>query len=242
MIEKNNIQKQIEEYSLDVIGTPVADIDNNNKYYIFISTKIADGKETPSTRTLRNISAKLEAKDIFVEFISISPLQRDVETSIRSTIMCAFPNKIREIYLSAGNKGVAAWLIPTAPIDDNLYNEIKNKLELLVEKIFSLSLTSIWLQERDSTPSKLACLRAVRKSAPATPAKVAADLRQRGFTVPSDDWMATRLDSLRKAALIIRLKSGKYALTLTGLRALGTSKNAHSPDIARMLDLARRTA
>ena len=57
--------------------------------------------------------------------------------------------------------------------------------------------------------------------------------------MPSEGWMAHMADSLRKSGLVVRLKSGKYALSLAGLMALGSAKNAKSPDISRLLDLAR---
>jgi hypothetical protein len=83
-------------------------------------------------------------------------------------------------------------------------------------------------------------LAVVRRYAPIGCEDLRDRLLARDFSVPSLDWINRKFDTLRKTGLLIRRPDRTYALTADALHRLGTRKNRHSPDIGRLLALARR--
>ena len=107
-------------------------------------------------------------------------------------------------------------------------------------KLYGLSLQDIRLTTLENLPSRFACLRILRTIAPANLQMLKTEIESREFSVPSKSWLSKLLDTLRKNGLVLRQKNQNYALTLNGLKSLGTSKKRNSPDITRMLALSQR--
>lgn len=89
-------------------------------------------------------------------------------------------------------------------------------------------------------PSTIAILRSVKILAPVSLEGLADDLRKRGMPSPSDRWLAGRLDSARKRALLVRQKIGTYVLTAAGLQVVPHTRSGSSSDVDRMLAMAKR--
>jgi hypothetical protein len=185
------------------------------------------------------MSRALREKDVELDFVLINERSSDNEEELRSSLLNKYGDHIRNSFLYMGKKGVNIIITPKK-------EESKNEIEFIREFIIrffktkNLNVGSIEFISDVNLISKSACAAIIRRFAPIGLEDLKIEIEKRGFVVPSDDWLSRMLDNLRKSSLVVRKKSGGYAMTLAGLRAAGTSKNSRSPDIARMLALARR--
>jgi hypothetical protein len=109
-------------------------------------------------------------------------------------------------------------------------------------ELFALRGAKLHLMSESSVATPTEVLRVIRKLAPATCESVCKELESRGFSVPSLQWVNHRFDLLRKQGFVVRMEERRYALTREALHRLGTVKSKSSPDVSRLLALARRGA
>ena len=105
--------------------------------------------------------------------------------------------------------------------------------------LVGLKLGVVSLTTDEVLPSKLAILTIIRAEAPVAPQRILELLSAKGLSVPSMDWLSRQLDAYRKSGDVVRLATGSMALTKKALHVLGTKKNRASPDISRLLAMAR---
>ena len=210
------------------------------KYYVFVEVK-RDGRnhQEPSNMRLASIKTSLLELGYVIDFILTDGAQRDIEVSVRASLLHSFGALVRNSFLSTTETGVVVWVEPKLGLTEDQARDIKQTINRALS-LFDISLREVRLTRDDKLPSRTACLTVLRKISPADTALLSHELTARGLTVPSPAWLTRLLDNLRKNGQIIRLKSGHYALTLAGIKGLGTAKNANSPDLSRLLDLAKR--
>jgi hypothetical protein len=216
------------------------DFNSPGKFYAFIEIdRDQNNKQQPSNRKIENISHSLSAEGIFIEFILIDKSKDDIESGIRANLIRSFGDIVRNVFLSIANDEVNIWIDPKRLATEYEFEQMYQKSRIYFDS-FDMILSNVFFTSSGNLPTKIACLRALRTVSPADISKIAKKLSDMGFVIPSETWLSHRMDHLRKGELAIRLRNGNYALTHGGLSLLGTTKNARSPDISRLLDLARR--
>lgn len=240
MDEVKLILDELSKNNIRISGEITRDITSHNKFFAFIETnRDQDNKQQPSNRKLESIKYYFLSLDIQLDFILLDKSKDDIEAGIRASLMHSFGDVVRNVFLSITNESVDVWIDPKRIATQEENSQIQNKSEMYFD-IFDIKFNNIFYTSTGNLPAKLTCLRALRTASPATISEISKKISSMGLTVPSDTWLSHRMDALRKDNLTVRLKNGKHALTHEGLSLLGTRKNARSPDIARLLDLARR--
>lgn len=240
MFEPAQLVLKLEELGIRVVGTVVRDAVPEDRFLVFVGvTRSPDNKQVPSNRKLNDAREVLAEFGVQVEFLLHDPQANDIEAGLRATLLHAFSDHVRSAYMSV-TKGVGhVYLDPKKQIDDDMRSLIRRKAEHFLTG-FDIKLGTLEPTVGEAFPGTLACLSAIRQMSPVTVEGLSTQLVKVGFVVPSIDWLTRRLDVMRRNERIVRLEGGSYALALATLRALGTKKNRESPDIARLLALARR--
>lgn len=238
MLDDAAVQKLLSDASPSVHGSVVSDVNRKGHFYVFVEVgRDKENKQVPSNFLLHNVKRQMEAYGVAVDFVLLDARQRDAESGLRATVLHSFGEYIRNIFLSTANTDAIMWLDAKRGLDSEIKEAVSEKARVFLTEV-GFDLKSVETTNGGNLPSRTACLRVVRASAPVSIATLDAQLRDRGFTVPSTDWLTRRLDSMRRAGLVVRLQTGEYVLSLASIRAMGTSKNRRSPDIERLLALA----
>ncbi|MCV9997585.1 hypothetical protein OE766_04945 [Pararhizobium sp. YC-54] len=239
MLNESQIYHILSERGLPLSGRIISDIFDETHFYVFVVTERDENNhQVPSNRKLDLIANEFKNNSMNIEFILTGADNRDVEAGVRASLLHSFGDFVRNSFLSVVARSAHIWIEPKGPIPANVLSEIKDKLKILLDS-FGLSLGELYFTSAENLPSKFACLNIIRLIAPADLPAIADKLKSKGFSVPSHAWMSRMLDNLRKSGLIVRLKSGGYALSMNALKSLGTAKNRNSPDITRILALAK---
>jgi len=223
-----------------VLEGPVIQVDETNRYIAFIEVKRNSAMlQEPSNRLLNEIRLKLADVGVILEFILLDATSRDIEIGVRATLIHGFGSFVRNSFLSLDGNNAVIWVIPKKHIDDEIKEQIERTASVILTAA-NFRFGGLRFPVDENVPSRLASLSIIRTIAPANQDDIITAARSKGFIIPSADWMSRSLDALRKARLVVRLRDGHYVLSHEGLSKLGTAKNRGSPDVARMLDLARR--
>ncbi len=239
MTDKAKIEAFLREQGVVLSGCIVGDYFERPRFYVFV--EVSRGKnnlQIPSNLKLTEFRNEFVRQGIDIEFILTDSKQLDIEAGIRASLLHSFGSLVRNVFLSTNGEIANIWIVPKTKISNSDFTAIQKRIGVFLGN-FGLEMGGLNQTSNENIPTKTACINVLRRIAPADLAKLGDALRKKGFTVPSEGWMAHMADSLRKSGLVVRLKSGKYALSLAGLMALGSAKNAKSPDISRLLDLAR---
>lgn len=240
MTDYSDISTRLAEMGIQSIGSIIEDPNSPKRYFVHVPViRTADNKQEPSIRKLNEVQNVFGVDGIFIEFLLRDDHSQDIEAGLRATLLHAFANQIRNVFLSSSGSTAHVWLEPKKSLDDQTYSDIKRKVSQYLQG-FEIKTGSIGTTTDADLPGGMACLRALRQIAPAPVYDLKAELENRGFTVPSTDWLKRKLEILRKANKVVWIADGQYALSLDSIRSLGTSKDAKSPDVLRMLSLARR--
>jgi len=230
----------LSKQEISTSGRIVRNQSGEQRYFVFVNVhRDSDNKQVPSNRKLDGIRESLKIIGVSIEFVLTDDAQQDIEGGARASLIRSFGSMIRNAFLSVEKSSTNIWLDAKRDLTDVEMREIRDRLSIYLDN-FGLRISNVYSTKQENVPTKFAVLRALRKISPANIESLSNSIVDRGFVVPSMDFLARRLDSLRKSGLIVRLKSGRYVLTSEGLGSLGTAKNRRSPDVERLLDLARR--
>ena len=244
MSEDVGIADELLASGIKLIGDLVQDASDRTKWYAFVQVERDKGRrQSPSNYKLRKIAESLEKRSLQVAFVLVENEQEDLQASIKTMLFRFFPGIVRNAFASFDRKGATIWVEPkkilTREEEEAVAAKTKEFLQFLKVRFDAVRITS-----SENVPTRTACLNTIRLNSPVKLKEIRAALNKRGFHVPSDDWLSHMLDKLRKDGLVFRRKGkdGQFMLTLSGLEALGTAKNARSPDVLRALDIAKRGA
>ena len=162
----------------------------------------------------------------------------DAMLSIKSMLMRRHLDTVRNVYCHLDGSGVTVWVEPKASLSHEQIGGLTEEIEAAINS-FDLNLKAVISTSNVRLPNDSVILSMIRRAAPVKADDIATIMVERGFELPEDDWLARRLDRLRKRGFVVRFRDGQYALTRESLLALGSGKNRSSPDIRRILDLAR---
>lgn len=199
----------------------------------------ADGHQKPSNLRLRRVAEDLAAYDVLVNFVLNDVSNMDLEAGLRATLIHAFPDFVRNAFLTLEADGGVVWVVPKGDAIRNSMDDISGRIAIYLENA-GIRLSEVRLTVDENLPSRTAILNELRIAAPATQEVLAERLASKGFSSPPLDYLSRHLDALRKTSFVVRRKDGNYCLAANALKVLGTVKKRSSPDITRLLDLARR--
>lgn len=240
MTSRANLLNALKQLSVPVVGTIIEDFEAEINYVFVEVVRDRENKQKPSNLSLRAVKQQLAESGFNVEFLLADQIGKDLEIGLRATLLMAFGNELRNVFLSIEKRRGKVWIEPKTQFGERVERAISKTIEIYLSNV-DVTLESLIRTTDENLPSILACLNRIKLHAPVTQTVLLRDLVSRGFTVPSEDWLKRRLDTIRRAGKIVRLSDGGYVLTLASLRALGTLKNgSKSPDVTRMLALARR--
>jgi hypothetical protein len=240
MTDAARIADLLAEKRLPVVGTIVSNPSTPTAYYIPLRlTRRADGRKSPSGRALADARSSLLELGYEVDFILIDEETRNLEESLRASLLSSFPDDVRNSFCSADTGHPHAWIEFKRQADAQTKSRLEEHLRKFAD-LFSLSGLPMTPIGEANTATKIEILTAVRQFAPVDVPTLAKELAARGHDVPSPDWTNRRLDALRKNDLVLRRRDGTYVLTTKALVHLGTGRGPRSPDIRRVLALARR--
>ena len=162
----------------------------------------------------------------------------DQSMSPDPSLVTTFPQFVRNVFVTVTNSIATIWLDNKRTILDTEDAAIRSYIEQYIQATF-LAGSKIYLISQEPIATNTEILAILRKFSPSNCEELGSHLVERGFSVPSTDWINRKLDALRKAGLLVRFSNRTYALTLDALHKLGTRKDRHSPDVSRLLALAR---
>ena len=234
------IKAALSAQGIGLANAIVADELPDGKHFVFIDViRNADNHQVPSNLKLREVQELLRRENILVEFILIDAFTKDIESGARANLLHAFGDRIRNAFLAVERKQAFLWLVPKRQLSVEDLQSINLRLSHYLNA-FELNLVETKITAFENLPTKTAILRRIRLKAPVEQGALENYFVAKNFLIPSASWFGHQLDGLRREGAIVRLKSGHYAMSLSSLQAMGTLKNRRSPDIERLLDLARR--
>lgn len=240
MYNAEELQQFLRGEGIPVAGSVVRNSDGKDFYYIFVEIKKnARGHQEPANTALNAVKAAMAEKGVGVEFILTDGAMRDAEAGLRATLLHSFGRSLRNSFLSPSAKEASVWVVPKHKLSDEERSQIEEKARVFLKEV-GLTLRHITTTTEENLPTKTRILTVLRQAAPVASPQLAELLRGMEFVIPSDDWMTRQLDGLRKAGMVVRMKSGLYAVTAQGLKGLGTVKGRSSPDVSRLLALASK--
>ena len=224
---------------LEPLGEIIPGEGDTPTFYISVLvSRDAAGKQVPSNRRLHEIKKELSDKGVSVHFLLRYSDSEQVEAGLRATLLHSHIEHIRNIFASFDSAKANVWIEPKRALNPQTISEIHSRSQEYL-KLVGLKLGVVSLTTDEVLPSKLAILTIIRAEAPVAPQRILELLSAKGLSVPSMDWLSRQLDAYRKSGDVVRLATGSMALTKKALHVLGTKKNRASPDISRLLAMAR---
>jgi len=240
MSEIEQVTTTLLSKGIPVLGKIIQNPSTAHGYFAQVQlTRSPDGTKSPSGRALALARSSLLDLGYAIDFILIDEGSRNIEESLRASLLSSFPDNVRNSFFSPDENGPQAWIEFKKQPDTEVLPRLKEHLSKFAE-LFSLPGLSMTQFGEANTATKTEVLAILRQLAPADVSTLAGKLADQGFSIPSLDWVNRCLDSMRKSNLVLRRRDGCYVLTMEALRRLGTRKDRRSPDVRRLLALARR--
>jgi hypothetical protein len=246
--ELNKVQQFLRELGFHFVNdlrwnphdmTVVATIPNSK-----IGKKVENGKT--SNRQLTDIRKKIQEKlEINVEFlIQKSSDEEIIEDGLKFLLKEHFPALNLDCFISCPHPDVFdVWLNYEPSMEEQVENTLKSIVIKITDylNLLSKTLGEIHRIQPDiKLPSLALILRVIKICAPSTPDLLEAEIKSKGFIVPSPQWLRKKLDLLRKQGMIIRQKDDSFVTTELALKIIPHGRYRSSSDIDRALALGRK--
>lgn len=240
MTDIAHVHEELKARGIGWIGEVVFDANSPSRGFVTVHvSRDARGHQTPSNALLKLAKDNLEANGISIEFLLQQGGQDEVEVGLRATLLHSHIEHIRNAFVSFNKNLVTVWIEPKRPLENEIIRQLEERSKAFLS-LLDFQLEALAITADHSLPSTYALLTSIRQLAPAEFDQILSDAVGRGFSIPSQDWLSRKLDVMRKEGRIVRLRNAKYALTKFSLHQLGTTKGRDSPDIRRLLELARQ--
>lgn len=225
------------EARVAITGDIVLDDESNDVYVQTPLTVGSDGVKSPSRTQLLGLKAAAEVLGLRLHVLLVSGLHEEFESLLRATLFLAFPDVLRNVFCSLGVRTALVWVEPKQDLSTELRKAIERAARKFCE-VQGFSFEGLVTVGDANTPNKLAILSTLREIAPTNVEKLSEALVAKDFVIPSQDWLARRLDTYRRAKNLVFNANKTYALTIQSFRQLGTTKRGStSPDVTRLLAL-----
>jgi hypothetical protein len=211
----------------------------NGIFLPLILSRDSSGKPRPSHKDLFSLKNELSSIGFSADFLLIDKEAKTIEDGLRASFISSFPDAVRNVFVTV-EEGIAhIWIDNKRHFTSDESEHIAEFAEIYANN-FNIRTNKIYIISDESLPTNTELLNILRKRSPANCDALRDALIAFKFAVPSTDWINRKLDVLRKAGMIVRRADRTYVLTYAALHSLGTSKNRYSPDVGRLLALARR--
>ena len=242
MLDKDaQIKKIIDDHKISYEGEVVRESGGDDVYLQVTISQLPDGSRVPTHKQLLKLKQSLLEIGVNLNVISSQVHREKFEELLRESLFLAFPDLLRNVFCTIESDEAYVWIESKSQLAEELTKKVEKSIDGFC-KLQGIALRNVSKIGETKTPNKTAILATLRNFSPATTAELVNALTAKGFTIPSADWLARRLDSLRKTKSVISLADKKYVLSIAAISALGTSnKGAKSADITRMLAIWRRT-
>lgn len=239
MSDNLSIKASLQQIGIPILGAIIEDTSAPDHYFVHVSvSRDARNRRRPTNKQLSEARQMLASAGFNVDFLLVDLQTQNIEAGLRATVLHKHSTLARNVYMSVRGKSAYVWLDPKRSLDQSQLAGIGDTARQYLSG-FGFELGSLALTTGQDLPGVLVCLRILRLLAPADLPALVHELVRRGFNVPSEDWLQRRLDSMRRSGQLLRLGDGRYVLTMEAIRKLGTSKDRASPDLTRLLALAR---
>lgn len=242
MVNFSVISERLAHEGITIIGSIVQDRTDENHIFVYVPvTRDSENRQNPSNRLLKKAQEAIKsAEGVTIEFLLSDGASQNTEGGLRATLLHAFGADIRNVFLSIDGRFADVWFDQKRELVEDVLAEVERKTRIYLTGL-GIDLRSLLTTSNENLPGKLACLNAIRLLAPTDASELCRELVRRDFKIPSEDWLNRRLDILRKNGLIIRLSTKKFALSQLALASLGTKKEGKSPDVSKLLAMARKS-
>lgn len=237
---KEDILEILGQMGIPVAGSLIKNESTEKDFSIFVEVaRDKENRQQPSNKKLGEAREAISELGFSISFLLTDQHARDIEAGLRATLLHSFGAHLRNVFVSVDRSIANVWFEPKNNLNESLVRKIKEKTTIYLQE-FNLEPGVIGSTVGENLPSLLACMKIIRQLAPINEVTLRKKLLERNFTVPSEDWVKRKLDLLRKAGQVVRLYDGRYALSLGGIRGMGTVKGRNSPDITRLLALPKK--
>ncbi|CAI9003352.1 MULTISPECIES: hypothetical protein [Burkholderia] len=202
----------------------------------------ANEQNQTSRRRLGYLSKVLNARfnmDVHIAFSSDDENER-VESLLRDTLKRAFPDIVTEVTVGSieADQGVV-WIVADGVTSIERANEIRGAAQAVLDAV-ALPHNTIHIQAPVvQEPTVVAILVQAKILSPATVDELYKVLAE-NFWMPSERWLSTKLDTLRKKGFLLRDHDGRFHVTELGLVTVPHGRRKSSTDVIRALRLSRR--
>lgn len=239
MSDEEVVHSALRSQGIELRGKLIADVSVPTLFYVHVKMSIdSHGRRIPSFQKLKSVHEELAPKGITIEFFLFDEASNNAEASLRATLLAKYSELIRNVFATSASKGAKIWLEPKTTISPENFELIKQSIEHFYVELKS-TVESVAALQDANVPGKLAILATIRKHAPVDPKTLKGALADKNFEIPSDDWLARKLDAFRKSGDVVQSHDRRYTLTMRVLKMLGTKKSRSSPDISRLLAVAK---
>ena len=234
-----SVEAELAKHDISPAGPIIVNPATARGVYIPVAIRRdAEGRQIPAPKVLADIRRALHERGITAEYHFADETGRVIEEGLREVLLTSFPDLIKEAVVSSEGGSVQVWIETTREIESQQASRVKEHVQKYLE-LFTVRSTSVQVANEANLASNVELLALIRRVSPVDCYRLRDELLARQFAVPSLTWINHKLDTLRKAGQIIRMPDRTYALTAAGLHGLGTAKGPNSPDVARLLFLAR---
>ncbi|RQN41008.1 hypothetical protein [Paraburkholderia tropica] len=202
----------------------------------------AHDKHVTSRRQLAALSRALHEKfqlDVQVSIASDAASQR-IQTALESVLRVRFGDSVSGVTVALLDAETASVWIDAEDVNDL---QVVDQIGVATRdalRLFDLPKSSLHIQAPVvEEPTLLAILRATKILAP-VPIEQLAKVLVTDYRLPSEHWLAAKLDLARKRGLVIRDHSGAFHLTEEGLAAVPAGRGRNGTDVVRALALIKR--
>lgn len=236
------VQALVADSGIQLAGAIIKDVRPGNHYFAIVPiTRDSDGRQEPSHKRLEEARLSLHAQGYQIDFVLSERQASDVEGGLRAALTTAYGDSAVSVAVAFQGRRATVWVeLADAIMSEATVAAVREKINIYFAS-FEISELAVQITSRANLPSIFACLRIIRQLAPVDNDRLSVELQAAGFYVPSSEWLSHRLDAMRKGGRLVRLRNGTYTLTADALQKLGTTKGRRSPDVTRMLALARRS-
>lgn len=129
---------------------------------------------------------------------------------MRATLLYAFPNDLRNVFLSADGPKARVWVEPKHALNEKKSKESSRRLETISRYWVSNCTSSLRLVTKTyrATSRAFEFLKGDRPGGSFDELKVEL---AKSFTIPSEDWLKRRLDVLYRTGKVVWIAGGSYA-------------------------------
>lgn len=240
--ESHIVRALVADSGIPLAGSIIKDARPGNHYFAIVPiARGPDGRQEPTARRLEEARLSISTQGYHIDFVLSERQTIDIEGGLRAALTTAYGDSAISVAIAFQGKKAKVWVeMADAIMSEATVAAVREKIEVYFAS-FAVAELTVQISSQANLPSIVVCLRIIRKLAPADSDSVSTAIQAAGFNVPSPEWLSHRLDAMRKSGRLVRLHNGTYTLTADALQKLGTIKGRTSPDVTRMLALARRS-